>query len=158
LIGGHQQDGKYLLDCRFNKPDLIAKIRRIALYRDVIKLERLDAAACIRSWDRKLPERSLINIDPPYYVQGRELYMNFYGPDDHKRLAKLIRGLRSRWMLTYDDAPAISELYSGLPMYRKSLLYSAQVKRRANELLVLSPGLIAPAALGQETSRAAATR
>ncbi len=82
--------------------------------------------------------------------------MNFYGPDDHKRLAKLIRGLKSRWMLTYDDAPAIAELYSGLPMYRKSLLYSAQVKRRANELLVLSPELIAPPALGQERSLAAA--
>lgn len=147
MIGGHGQLGKYKLDCRFNKEDLVGKIRRIALYRDVVKLSRLDAAACIRAWNRKLPDRSLINIDPPYFVQGRELYMSFYTAADHKRLATIIRSLEQRWMLTYDDVPAIETLYEGLPVHRKSLLYSAQVKRQASELLVLSPRLIPPPAL-----------
>jgi len=50
-------------------------------------------------------------------------------------------------MLTYDDAPEIAALYSGLPLWRKSLLYSAQTKRRADELLVMSPKLAAPDSL-----------
>jgi DNA adenine methylase len=85
------------------------------------------------------PPRSLINIDPPYYVQGQELYVNFYGPEDHALLAATIRRLKCRWMLTYDDVPEVLKLYRGLPVYRKGLIYYAQVKRKANELLVLSP-------------------
>ena len=41
-------------------------------------------------------------------------------------------------MLTYDHAPEIEGLYKGLPLYKKSLIYYAQVKRRAPETLVLS--------------------
>lgn len=147
VIGGKDQTGHYKLDCRFNKADLIHKIQRIHIYRKVIKITRMDAEKCLRAWVRKLPPRGLINIDPPYYAQGRDLYMSFYQPKDHARLAKLVRSLRVPWMLTYDDVPQIEELYSGLPIYRKSLIYYAQVKRRASELLVISPHLTAPADL-----------
>lgn len=147
VIGGKDQQGDYKLDCRFNRTELIAKVRRIALYKDVIRLSNLDAAQCIRSWNKSLPKRALLNIDPPYYVQGKELYTNFYRPEDHAMLARLIRQLSCPWMLTYDDAPDVERLYAGLPVYRKSLMYSAQVKRRANELLVLSPRLKTPGSL-----------
>ncbi len=147
VIGGKDQGGNYKLDCRFNKVDLIHKIQRIHLYRDVIKVTRLDAEDCLRVWDRALPKRGLINIDPPYYAQGRDLYLSFYNPADHARLAKLVRGLKAPWMLTYDDVPEIESLYFGVPTYRKGLVYYAQVKRRASELLVISPSLVCPAGL-----------
>lgn len=144
VIGGKNQDGNYKLDCRFNKNDLIHKIQRIHVYRDVIKFTRLDAEECLRKWNKELPSRALVNIDPPYYNQGRDLYLSFYQPEDHARLAKLVRSLKIKWMLTYDEAPEIEKLYSGLPLYRKNLVYYAQVKRRASELLVLSPKLSLP--------------
>ncbi|MEW6369494.1 MAG: DNA adenine methylase [Pseudomonadota bacterium] len=147
VIGGKDQTGNYKLDCRFNKAELIQKIQRIHIYREVIRITRLDAEVCLKKWEKALPQRSLINIDPPYFTQGRDLYLSFYKPDDHERLSKLVRTLKKPWMLTYDDAPEIAKLYSGLPMYRKSLVYYAQVKRRASELMVLSPELVAPAAL-----------
>lgn len=147
VIGGKEQLGTYKLDCRFNKDGLIHKIQRIHVYREVIKITRLDAEKCIRKWAKELPRRALVNIDPPYYTQGRDLYLSFYKPDDHGRLAKLVRSLQIPWMLTYDDAPQIEELYAGLPIYRKSLVYYAQVKRRASELLVLAPHLLPPPAL-----------
>jgi len=50
-------------------------------------------------------------------------------------------------MLTYDDVPEIESLYEGLPTYRKGLIYYAQVKRRASELLMIAPSLICPAGL-----------
>jgi DNA adenine methylase len=147
VIGGKQQDGEYKLDCRFNKEGLIQKIQRIHRYREVVTLTRLDAETCLRRWAKRLPSRGLINIDPPYYRQGRDLYLSFYEPRDHARLAKLIRGLTVPWMLTYDDAPEIEALYTGMPVYRKGLTYYAQVKRRASELLVLAPTLTPPDAL-----------
>lgn len=147
VIGGKAQQGDYKLDCRFNKTDLIAKIQRIHLYRDVVRLSCLDAEDCLRSWQKNLPKRGLINIDPPYFGQGRDLYLSFYNPSDHARLADLVRGLRVPWMLTYDDVPEIESLYEGLPTYRKGLIYYAQVKRRASELLMIAPSLICPAGL-----------
>lgn len=147
VIGGKAQAGDYKLDCRFNKTDLIKKIQRIHIYRDVVKITRMDAEKCLQEWDKKIPKKSLVNIDPPYYSQGKNLYLSFYHPEDHARLAKLIRNLNCQWMLTYDDVPEIESLYKGLPTYRKGLIYYAQVKRKASEILVLSKKMIAPAEL-----------
>lgn len=147
VIGGKDQTGNYKLDCRFNRDELIGKIQRIHGYREVIQLSRLDAELCLRKWAKVLPKRALLNIDPPYFTQGRDLYLSFYKPDDHARLAGLVRTLQVPWMLTYDDTPEIETLYAGLPTYRKSLVYYAQVKRRASELLVLAPSLRPPSAL-----------
>lgn len=149
VIGGKNQDGDYKLDCRFNKEELIHKIQRIHIYKDVIKVTRLDAEKCLKKWAKSLPTRGLINIDPPYFVRGRELYLSFYVTADHARLAKLVRSLRVPWMLTYDDVPEIESLYAGLPLYRKGLTYYAQVKRRASELLVLAPSLAPPTGLAR---------
>ncbi|MBB3295197.1 DNA adenine methylase [Mitsuaria sp. BK045] len=145
VIGGLKQDGNYKIGCRYNAAELIRKIQRIANYRSVIRLSRLDAIACIRRWDKSLPTRSLINLDPPYFTQGKALYLNYYQARDHERLAKVVSGLKRPWMVTYDDAPEIEALYAGFPQYRNSLIYYAQTKRRANELLFLSNSLYPPA-------------
>lgn len=144
VIGGKLQNGNYKMDCRFNKIELIEKIRRIEKYRDAVQLTQLDAKFCITQWTKKLPDRALLNIDPPYYTKGQALYTNFYEPKDHAVLADVIKKLKCPWMLTYDDEPEIETLYSGFPTYRKSLVYYAQVKRHASELLVLSPQLLPP--------------
>jgi DNA adenine methylase len=149
VIGGKSQEGNYKLDCRFNREELVHKIQRIHLYKDVIRLSRLDAEVCLRNWSKALPARALLNIDPPYFTQGRDLYLSYYTPEDHARLASLVRTLKVSWMLTYDDAPEIEKLYAGLPMYRKSLVYYAQVKRRAAELLILAPHLAPPPELAE---------
>jgi DNA adenine methylase len=147
VIGGKSQDGNYKLGCRLNKVELVRKIQRIHRYREVIQISRLDAEKCLRTWNKKLPKRGLINIDPPYYAQGKGLYLSFYEARDHTRLSKLVRNLAVPWILTYDDVPEIEGLYAGLPLYRKGLTYYAQVKRRASELLVISPSLRKPQAL-----------
>lgn len=147
VIGGKDQKGDYKLDCRFNRDELVRKIQRIHAYREVIKVSRLDAEECLQIWNKKLPRRGIINIDPPYFAQGKDLYLSFYVPDDHARLAGLVRSLKVPWMLTYDDTPEIQGLYQGVPLYHKGLTYYAQVKRRASELLMLSPCLTPPAGL-----------
>jgi DNA adenine methylase len=58
-------------------------------------------------------------------------------------------------MLTYDDVPEVQAMYAGLPMYRKELNYFAQVKRQANELLVLAPKLVAPESIAGQALDAA---
>lgn len=144
VIGGKQQSGAYKMDCRFNRDELVRKIQRIHIYREVIRVTRMDALDCLRQWSRELPRRSLVNIDPPYFHQGSDLYLSFYNAEDHAKLSNAIRQLEVPWMLTYDDVPQIEQIYDGLPVFRSDLIYYAQVKRRAKELMVLSPLLQLP--------------
>ena len=144
VIGGLSQEGNYKLDCRFQKPELIRKIRRIASYAEQIFLTRLDAVKFVRDITPRLGKRSLINLDPPYFRQGPELYSNYYQPKDHATLARAVGSMKRRWMVTYDDAQEIRQLYSRYPMYSSKLNYYAQVKRMGTELLVLDPLLTPP--------------
>lgn len=147
VIGGKAQLGNYPLDCRFGKDELVRKIRRIALYKDQIRLTGIDAKRYITTVLKKLPKLALVNVDPPYYKKGPGLYTSFYEHHDHEILAQAVRAMPHRWMLTYDDTPQITAMYAGLPQYRKQLTYYASVKRSAAELLVLSPGLVPPSSL-----------
>jgi DNA adenine methylase len=147
VIGGLDQSGNYKLDCRFNKPDLVRKIRRIASYKSQIKLSQLDAVKFIKTIVPKMSANTLINLDPPYFGKGPELYTNFYQPEDHIVLAEAVCSINGHWMVTYDDTPEIRNLYKKFPTYSSSLNYSAQLKRVGTELLVLGPTLIAPNSL-----------
>jgi DNA adenine methylase len=155
VIGGKDQKGAYLLDCRFDSDDLVRKIRRIALYREQIKLSQVDARLYIGSVLKKLPSHALVNVDPPYYRAGPGLYTNSYVHKDHVALARVVRSMPHRWMLTYDDSDEIRSMYFGLRQFQKTLTYYAQVKRSAAELLVLSDNLVAPASLREEKRHAA---
>lgn len=144
VIGGYAQDGEYTLDCRFNRFDLVRKIQRIANYGDQIHLSCQDARLYLRRTVAKLPVHSLVNIDPPYFNMGPELYTSFYSARDHASLSRQVRALDRPWLLTYDDVPEIRALYAGLPGTTKALNYTAQEKKVGYELLVLSPALAVP--------------
>lgn len=82
VIGGLEQNGNYLLDCRFNKERLIEQIRAIAARRDNIILTKLDATQFIDEYLSSIDGPCLVNIDPPYYIKGKGLYQNFFEHDD----------------------------------------------------------------------------
>jgi len=51
---------------------------------------------------------------PPYYVKGRELYHDFYKPEDRAAVASFVVGgnLKQRWMVSYDNVKEIRTLHS----------------------------------------------
>jgi len=144
VIGGLNQDGAYKLDCRFNRSDLVRKIRRIAKHAEQIELSGLDAATFVTKMVPKTSKHTLVNLDPPYYGKGPELYTNFYRHEDHAALANAVGRMRRHWMVTYDDTPEIRSLYSRWRCFSSSLTYSAQVKRKGVELLVVDDKLKLP--------------
>lgn len=144
VIGGKKQESAYPLDCRFNKADLLRKIRRIAKYKDQVSLTKIDAESFILDTLPRLPKKALVNIDPPYYGKGQDLYCSFYNHEDHASLARVIPLIRQRWMVTYDNAPEIRKLYKAFPSINLSLNYSAQVKRVGVELMVIDRKLKLP--------------
>lgn len=136
VIGGLAQQGNYLMDCRFNKKNLIERIQRVASYRDEIHLYRLDALDFLKKSSKILPKKTLLCVDPPYFNKGSQLYTSFYRPEDHAALAKVIQGLELPWVVTYDNAEQIRNLYAKSRLHSFDLQYSVQTKRVGNELLI----------------------
>lgn len=144
VIGGLEQNGNYKIDCRFNKPDLERRIRRVASYADRIHLHRMDAVAFLDHVQNDLPEDTFCYIDPPYYNKGSSLYTSFYEPDDHETVATRVLQLTNPWIITYDHTPEIQALYRARRQFEFSLQYSVQEKRLGSELLIASKGLRLP--------------
>jgi DNA adenine methylase len=141
VIGGKKQDGNYKIDCRFTKDELVRRIRRIALYRQRIHLSRMDAIDFMHVKALTLPSSAFFCIDPPYFEKGAKLYTNSFTRDDHTRVAGAIQRLRQPYIVTYDDAPTIANLFSLRRRFRLNLPYSLQVKRVGTELVILSDRL-----------------
>lgn len=136
VIGGLAQESEYSLDCRFNKQDLERKILAIAERRHAIVLTRLDALELLATVEPEYGQETLVNLDPPYYTRGPELYVNYYQHVDHARVAAAVQELKVPWMVTYDDCEPIRTLYAGSRVDTMPLRYSAQEKRSATELLI----------------------
>ncbi len=137
IIGGKKQDGKWKMDARFNKGELIRRIRRIALYRDRIRVYNQEAIQFLQNIFQWVPtsEKCLIYADPPYYAKGHTLYYNHYQAKDHQRLAQTMRNLACPWIISYDDVDAVYDLYQNIPYLRYQLHYTAQTRRRSGEVI-----------------------
>lgn len=145
VIGGKDQSGDWKLDVRFNKPDLINRIEKLALYRSRIKLYNLDAADLISDVLPRLPANTLVYLDPPYYVKGKGLYQNHYTHDDHKAIAKQVqKEIKLPWIVSYDYAPEIMEMYAKSRGIVYGLSYSAQDKYEGMEAMFFSKKLVIP--------------
>ena len=144
IIGGVEQDGPYKIDCRFNRADLIRRVRRVAKYRGRIHLTRYDAAVFLDKASRDLPEQTFFCIDPPYLKKGPSLYTNYYSQNDHQVFADKVLRMKNPWVITYDDDPFIADLYRHRRQYKFDISYSLETKRRSTELLIASKGLRLP--------------
>lgn len=144
-IGGKSQNGTWKIDARFNKKDLTSRIIRIAEYSDSINVFNLDAISLIKKVKKKLPRNSLFYFDPPYYIKGKELYLNFYKNDDHEKIAKQISTLKNHnWVVTYDYVEPICRLYSKFRQQSFSLNYSAGKAALGEEVMIFSDNLYIP--------------
>lgn len=142
VIGGYKQLGNYKLDCRFNKENLIHRIRRVAKYRNRIFLTNLDAVDFLENKEGCISQSAFYCIDPPYFEKGAGLYTNFYEKEDHAELSEAVMRLKSRWIVTYDNAEEIRRLYKERRKFCFDLNYSVQTKRIGTELLIASKGLL----------------
>jgi DNA adenine methylase len=145
-IGGAKQNGKYLIDCRFNKKNLIERIEMIATRRDNISISNSDSLLFLEENKNELEGRdSFLYLDPPYYNKGKNLYLNFYTHDDHKDLADYLLNFRdAKWLVSYDNTHQIVDLYENLSKASFDLKYTLQEKKDGKELLVFSDAMVLP--------------
>lgn len=146
VIGGKNQLGTYKLDARFNKDMIASRIERIAKNSSNINVYCEDAANLLKRCTEFLPPNSLIYLDPPYYVKGQGLYRNFYKHEDHIEIALLLQSdkFERNWVVSYDNAPEICEMYSNNKALTYGLHYTAQKRYIGDEVMFFQEGLAIP--------------
>lgn len=143
VIGGKDQSGTYKLDARYKRDVLVARLGLLKEHADSIHVYGEDALALLERCKDFLPFRSLIYLDPPYYIKGQGLYRNFYEHDDHLAIARLLKLSKfpRRWIVSYDDAPEIRAMYAGVQGLGYGLRYTARRRYIGSEVMFFSPKL-----------------
>lgn len=154
IIGGLNQAGKYKINARYNKPELIQRINKIGKYGNRIAVSKLDGLRLLSNYTRKRSANVFIYIDPPYYEKGSNLYMNYYNEEDHKMLSKKIGQLKSPWLLSYDNHQFIVDLYGDYER-RAYMLQHSTSNKIGNEVVVFSPVLSFQNSIGKLTNAVA---
>lgn len=139
IIGGINQRGKYKIDARFNKIELINRIRDIQRFSHRIHLSNLDGIDFVRQIER-MKKNIFVYLDPPYYKKGSDLYMNAFCDNDHKKLADYVKTMRKKWIISYDNQKFIMQLYE---KNRKVLYQLSQCasNRVGDEILIFDDRL-----------------
>ncbi len=93
----------------------------------------------------QLPKETLVYFDPPYYVKGKGLYQNHYLHGDHVQVASLIKtAIDLPWIVSYDHAPQIVDMYKGCPKIEYGINYSANDRYQGAEIMFFSEQLKIP--------------
>lgn len=85
-----------------------------------VQIECLDFEKVIRKYDSK---STLFYLDPPY-IGGERYYKTKavdFKPEDHERLAKVLKKIKGRFILSYYDNKMVRERYKGFRVIAKEV-------------------------------------
>ena len=87
-----------------------------------VNIDHLDFRKCIEYWDT--PD-TFFFLDPPYYETTVTAFYGF-SEQDHIDLRNILSNTIGKWLLTYDNVPAIRQLYNGFHIQAISSSLSSQ--------------------------------
>ena len=139
MIGGHNQTSRYKIDCRFNKPVLMERIRWIA-DQFASKVQVLPPVSVFDILEQAKSEEHddrVYYIDPPYI--SIHLYPHNFKQAEHEQLKASLEGFRKPWILSYHEHPQVLKMYaSNTSLEHASLdvLWVADRAKAGKELLI----------------------
>ena len=141
-IGGHKQASKYTVDCRFYPQTIIQRIQKLASLASRVRFvhfggweETVSRAICNGSNGQE----TFFYLDPPFYKNADRLYRYWFSNEDHQDLHDRISSIVGYYILSYDAAPPIIDMYRDNSEARRiQILYSvtSNDKRKAEELII----------------------
>jgi len=135
-IGGWNQTSEWTVGCRFNANRVSEEVGKVAaaIGGRLVPHEE-DAISYIEA----RPD-ARVYIDPPYWVAGDQLYSVQMPKDKHARLASVLKN-HANWVLSYDDAQPVRDLYAFARIEEISVRYSVagekKAQKKAQELVIL---------------------
>lgn len=145
VIGGLEQKGNWKLDARFNKEELAKRILNIANKKKSIHVYNKDIQSFILNYIPKYEANALVYFDPPYFEKGRQLYLNFFNFEDHVKIKNFIKQyVNCDWIITYDDAPEIVDIYREYSLRKFDLNYSVANKGKSSEIIIFKNQFMIP--------------
>src|SRR3989344_996303 len=140
-IGGREQKSIYKIDCRFGRENLIKKIKEISTFKNRVIILPYDWEDTLRYVDGKKKYKNknlLFYFDPPFYKKADQLYRYYFNSVNHKSLRDKLMKLKQPWILSYDRAREIQDLYSAFTRINVSMPYSinSPAKRLEKELII----------------------
>ncbi len=131
-IGGQAQASEYTIDCRFPRETLVKRIKQAAALRDrVAFVEEATWAATLNQVASIAGEEAFSGsvcyyFDPPFIRKAEKLYTHYFDDAAHLALRDAILELEHFWILSYDAADRIKDLYArpGQKRVQVELLYS----------------------------------
>jgi Site-specific DNA methylase len=156
VIGGLDQTGEWKMDARFPRNELISRMEAIAARKSDIKIRNWDAERFITQYVPRLPEKTLVYCDPPYFRKADRLYPNHYKAEDHKRIAEVIQcNIKHHWIVSYDSCEEIQTFYEGRRSFEYLLQYNAAKAYKGAELFIFSDQTRIPSRSSLQTIDAA---
>jgi DNA adenine methylase len=145
VIGGLDQRGQWKIDARFPRNDLIRRVEAIAGKKNDIKIRNWDAERFITQYIPRLPKRTLIYCDPPYFLKADRLYYNHYKPADHTHLAEVIQlNIQHPWIVSYDYCEEVLCHYRNRKAFYYQPQYSAAKAYKGAEIFIVCDELQLP--------------
>lgn len=82
---------------------------------------------------------AILYLDPPYLIEGPNLYQHSFSLSDHCRLADALRYTEHQWVLSYDDCEKIRKLFDWAEIEKVHVAYSITKPTKKSELIIASP-------------------
>lgn len=137
-IGGLDQTGNWGIAARFNRENLIERVRLLSRYRNRVELRQQHANDLVEELSDEWQDLFLY-ADPPYLDHGASLYLDAMDWSDHQRLARALSELGGAWMVTYDaDERILTELYLTQRCAEYGIAHSAAKQHMGKEYVVFS--------------------
>jgi DNA adenine methylase len=113
-IGGYSQ-AKWTIGCRFNREKLASRILELSSYANRVEVlgnvSWFDACESLKSY-----KNVFFYLDPPFYYKAQRLYRVTFNDAEHKTLSEYLGDFEQPWLLSYDNAAGIRDLYSTLTL------------------------------------------
>lgn len=98
-------------------------------------IENRDFEHLIKTYDK---EKALFYLDPPYY-DAEKYYPDRFDINDHVRLRDILKQIKGKFLLSYNDCPEIRELYKEfniIEVSRQDNLATKTESRQYRELII----------------------
>lgn len=97
------------IDVRFNRQRLSDRILALSELRAKVTVSNQDWQVFCKRFSGN--ESAVFYLDPPYYHKAEQLYGHVFDEEEHEALRDYLRNLRRPWLLSYDDAQEVRDLY-----------------------------------------------